>query len=207
MTDLHAVDVLCWVFAFIGYLFIQGFVINGIAAAASGETITLPDGTKKDSNMILYPLQKFLLQYVDEKIYYSGAEFKKLWDMLRHKYINIIPASADASSMHKIVFSSDEDAEVMKKLCYVIERDHEVKSMYHDGAFVFYKEFKKYKFSKYVRLPIIQCIKCMSSFWSLVLTFFPVMLYIFGFHWWLLPLWVINVFALSYVNLLLATKQ
>lgn len=197
MNPFHIV---CWVFAFIGYLFIQSFVINGIHASADGDTKILPDGSEKDSEMILYPLQKFLLQYKLKKIFYSGQEFKKMWDLLRHKYINIIPPSVDADALDKLVFTKEEDIETMKKLCYVIERDHEINWMYNNGAFIFYKQYRDYRFSKYIRLPIIQCIKCMSSFWSLVLTFFPVMIFVFGLHWWLLPLWVFNVFALAYLN-------
>ena len=102
-----------------------------------------------------------------------------------------------------IWFSNEEDVEIMKKLCYVIERDHDTKWFYDGASFSFYKEFPQYRFSKYLRMPIIQCIKCMSSFWSTVLTFLPVMLYFFGFQWWILPLWIVNVFALTYVNKLL----
>lgn len=194
--------VACWVFAYIGFLFIQSFIINGIKASADGETKILPDGSEQDSNMILYPFQKYLLQFTWRKIFYSGAEFNKLWDMLKHKYINIIPASVKIDNF-KISFTGEEDIEIMKKLCYVIERDHEVKCQYDGKNFTFYKEYRDYKFSKYIRMPIIQCIKCMSSFWSVFLTFFPVMIYFFGFQWWLLPMGLLNIFALTYINKLI----
>ena len=115
---MDSFQVCCWVFAYIGFLFIQSFIINGIKLSANGETETLPDGSEKDSNMILYPLQKYLLQSKDRKIFYSGKEFDKLWDMLKHKYIKVIPESIMINE-NKISFESEEDVEIMKKLSYV----------------------------------------------------------------------------------------
>ena len=204
---MNPVHVLCWVFSYIGYLFIQGFIINGIKSAADGETKILPDGSERDSPMILYPMQKYLLQFKLRKIFYSGDEFNKLWELLKHKYINIIPATAIVINMRKVGFTKVDEIEIMKKLCYVIERDHEVKWECDGENFSFYKEVKDYKFSKYIRLPIIQCVKCMASFWSIFLTFFPVMIFLFGFHWWLLPLWIMNVLALTYINKLIYRRD
>ena len=199
---MSSINVLCWVFSYIGYLFIQGFIINGIHTSADGETNILPDGSEQDSSMVLYPLKKYLMQFKVRKIFFSGNEFDKLWEKLKHKYINIIPASVSVKDS-KVWFTNEEDVEVMKKLCYVIERDHDTKWLYDGESFSFYKVFPQYRFSKYLRMPIIQCIKCMSSFWSTVLTFLPPMLYFFGFQWWILPLWIVNMFALTYVNKLL----
>lgn len=199
---MNSINVLCWVFAYIGYLFLQSFVINGIKLSADGETVILPDGSEQDSSMILYPLQKYMMQFKMRKIFFKGEQFDKLWEMLKHKYINIIPASLKIDN-GKLFFSKDEDVEIMKKLCYVIERDHDTNWQYDGDSFSFYKEFRQYRFNKYLRMPVIQCIKCMSSFWSTVLTFLPVMIYFFGLQWWLLPLWLINIFALTYLNKLI----
>ena len=193
----------CFVVAYIGYLFIQSFIINGIKSSADGVTKILPDGSEQDSAMILYPMQKYLLQHKMRKVFYSGSEFEKIWEMYKHKYINIIPASVSVIDNEKLTTPNEEDIEVMKKLCYVIERDHEVKWDYDGTYFSFYKEFPDFKFSKYIRMPIIQCIKCMSSFWSTFVTFVPVMIYVFGFHWWLIPFWILNIFALTYINKIL----
>ncbi len=203
MLTMNSVNILCWVFTYIGYLFIQSFIINGIHASAEGETKILPDGSEKDAGMILYPLKKYLLQYKLKKNYYEGAEFNKIWNFLRHKYINVIPPSVKDNGINKITASGKEDLETMKKLCYVFERDHEIMWMNEDDSFTFYKEYKDYKFSKYVRMPVIQCVKCMSSFWSLALTFLPVVVCLFGFQWWLIPLCVCNIFALAYLNKLI----
>ena len=192
-------QICCWVFAYIGFLFIQSFIINGIKLSANGETKILPDGSEQDSNMILYPLQKYLLQNKPRKIFYAGIEFDKLWEMLKHKYMNVIPESIMINE-NRLSFDNDEDVEIMKKLGYVFERDHEIKWQFDGQVFTFYKEFPEFKFSKYVRMPIIQCIKCMSSFWSIVLTFLPVMIYFFGLQWWLIPLGIVNIFALAYLN-------
>lgn len=196
MDPFHVV---CWVFAYIGFLFIQSLIILGIKISAHGETKILPDGSEQNSSMILYPLQKFLLQHKMRKVFYSGAEFEKLWTPLKHKYMNLLPGSINVTNGN-ISFDNEEDNEVMKKLCFVFERDYELQSEFDGKSFRFYKEFVQFRFSKYVRMPIIQCIKCMSSFWSIFFTFTPVMVYLFGWQWWLLPLALFNIFALAYLN-------
>lgn len=47
--------------------------------------------------------------------------------------------------------------------------------------------------------PISSCIKCMSSFYSMI-TYWPLVLWIFGFSVWEIPLFVVNVFILVSLN-------
>lgn len=60
------------------------------------------------------------------------------------------------------------------------------------------KFFEKHK-DKIWTLPLWNCVKCMSSVWS-ALTFFPVAIWLFGFHWCELFIWAIDAFCLVTVN-------
>jgi hypothetical protein len=52
---------------------------------------------------------------------------------------------------------------------------------------------------KWILKPLVNCIKCASSFWGAV-TFFPTVLILFGWHWQELPVFVFDVFALVNIN-------
>lgn len=54
--------------------------------------------------------------------------------------------------------------------------------------------------------PIIGCVRCMSSFWGSA-TYWPVVVWRYGFEWWEVGIWVANIFALVYVNWFLYKRQ
>ena len=58
--------------------------------------------------------------------------------------------------------------------------------------------FEKNK-EKEIYRPLFFCPKCMASFWSIV-TFFPVSIYVFGFHWQELFIWAADAFILISLN-------
>ena len=47
--------------------------------------------------------------------------------------------------------------------------------------------------------PLWACVKCMASIWSIV-TFFPLVIFVFGFHWWELYAWIMDAVSLIYLN-------
>jgi len=69
---------------------------------------------------------------------------------------------------------------------------------YH--GMIFYLLFA-YKWDKenWWHKPLYSCVKCMASVWGFV-TFWPTVLYIFGFELWQIPLYTADVFALVYLN-------
>lgn len=47
--------------------------------------------------------------------------------------------------------------------------------------------------------PLFKCVRCMAS-WHGAITFFPTAIYLFGFQWVQLPIYVFNVGILCYLN-------
>lgn len=47
--------------------------------------------------------------------------------------------------------------------------------------------------------PVYGCVRCMSSVWGAI-TYFPFVIYTFGFKWVELPIYIFDVGILSYVN-------
>lgn len=67
---------------------------------------------------------------------------------------------------------------------------------------IFYKIspsfFEKHR-EKNWTLNLWGCVKCMSSIYS-ILTFFPLVIYLFGFHWVEIYVWVVDAFSLITLN-------
>lgn len=53
--------------------------------------------------------------------------------------------------------------------------------------------------NEWIKKPLWKCVKCMASVWG-ALTFWPVVLFVFGFHFFELYIFVCDVFALVYLN-------
>lgn len=58
--------------------------------------------------------------------------------------------------------------------------------------------FEKYKYRAWAK-PLYRCVKCMSSVWGAV-TFWPLVIFLFGFHFIELLVFVFDVFILVYLN-------
>lgn len=71
----------------------------------------------------------------------------------------------------------------------------------YDGN-IFYminpKFFEKVRYKIWIK-PLWGCVRCMSSFHSLI-TFWPVIICIFGFHYWEIGLWVFDALILVTLN-------
>jgi hypothetical protein len=66
------------------------------------------------------------------------------------------------------------------------------------------KFFEKYKY-KYWSKNIFSCIKCMSSTYG-ALTYFPFVVYVFGFRWIEVPVFLFDVFVLVTLNWMIYKK-
>jgi hypothetical protein len=64
--------------------------------------------------------------------------------------------------------------------------------------------FEKHKNSKWSN-PFYSCVKCMASFWSLV-TFMPMVIYLFGFHLVEIFIWAFDAFILVALNYFIYKK-
>lgn len=182
------------------YLFVQGMVINGIFLSAQGTSETLPDGKLKHSEMILYPLYRYLTQHNITNVYYRGSEFAKLVARLPDWF----PKAKEVGKSRMLY--DPEDMVLVREATGKLEKSFiGVRVDMFDTTICFYREYKTYRFSKWVRKPLIECVKCMASFWGTLL-FWPAALVAVGFEWWLFPLWVINCFSLVFVNAYLYKK-
>lgn len=184
---------------FLIYLPIQSLLINGIYISAAGRTDQLPDGSSADSEMILYPLYKFLNQSVQKRVSFTLSVIKQRIPFFPNITGGTINWSGDGplfalTPIPGQTLNLDElnkwaDAYLSGK----VEYDDFTRTV------MIYQDVTFYKFSKYLRKPIITCIICMASFWSIFTFLIPVILY-FGFSLKIIPIWVGNVFCLSYLN-------
>lgn len=71
--------------------------------------------------------------------------------------------------------------------------------------FLFAPEFFQANKEEVWARPIYSCPRCMSSFWSIV-TFLPLVVYLFGFHWVELFAWVIDAVSLVSLNWIIYKK-
>lgn len=173
--------------AYLLFLFLQGLFVNGIKASSNGDTEISPSGRVIDGEMILYPLYKFIMQHTIRRDYYGDDLWEKIYK--NTDFINCqCPLTYD-------------DLIRLSKLVPAMF-DNDIKSEIKGGDILFFKEYKEYKFSKYIRKPIIQCIICMPSFWGLF-TYWPVISYLYGVNIFTVTLWVVNTVCLSYVCYLL----
>jgi hypothetical protein len=203
------VEILIGVGAWLFFLLAQSFFLNGIKIAASGETEIKPDGTEKDSPMVLYPIAKFFDQHVEYPVYYTGVEFDKLMKIIQQRFPDQWPIKyqylrRDTRSLIQI------DMEMSKVFEAIIKQQAATSGfkweyVEEEGAYAFYKEYKKYRFSKWVRMPILGCIRCMPSYWSPITYWVPVLI-VFGFQWWQVPLWVASIPSVTFLNTYISSK-
>jgi hypothetical protein len=51
----------------------------------------------------------------------------------------------------------------------------------------------------WIKLPLWKCVRCMSSFYGII-TFLPLVIFIYGFHWIEFPILAVDIFSLVTVN-------
>lgn len=197
--EIHVNELFFLVFAALGYVILQSLFILGVRIAAKGGTEVLPDGRDKDSEMILYPLFKYLSRVRHVKVYYSGEQ----WDILFEKLQQKLKNDTLVNSGNGLIYdnSSPEPGERIRQ---VLKEIDEKISMETDdkGVTRCYKTDEEYVVNKYFRKPVIQCPICMASYWSVFGYWIP-MFYFFGFQIWIVYFGILNICAVSCVNWLL----
>ena len=187
------INLLLHVVLFIVYLFPQAMFINGAYLAAAGRSEIGPDGRVKDlSEMIFYPIRKYLEQHTKKAIYFSGEQLRLLLEEIFNTY--------PALSLSGVVELSQDDMIMWGKLKKNIENQFDLKIEFrYEKEIVFYREYTEYRFSKWLRKPTFGCIICMASFWG-VFTFLIPAGFIFKFNAIVLLLYIPNTFCLSFLN-------
>lgn len=192
-------QLLFWIYLFTAwliYLFFQAIFINGVKLSASGSTIILPDGSTKDSEMILFPMAKYLLQKKQIPIYYKGHQLELL--LREFKTMNALKGLIHNGN--KILFTETTPLAAFRQVINHLEKEHGIVININHGetSMNIYKNFDEYKFPAWIRKPIIECVICMSSFYGLFIFLLPVA--VLSKNWIVVPAYIINTVALSCVN-------
>ena len=64
----------------------------------------------------------------------------------------------------------------------------------------------KRKLGPYWSKPFVGCIRCMSSVYGFI-TYWPAVIFVYGFDVWQIPVFIVDVFVLVYVTWFLYKKQ
>jgi hypothetical protein len=184
----------CWVL----YLLCQSFLMNGIKLSSEGSSEVMPNGKVKLSEMIFAPIAEYLNESSLYKVFYEGKEFKKLIESIAIQF----PELRIGGRSTNCINIPDEHATKMwearrKQVGNIFDVKVEISNS--GGMVKFYREYSDYRFSKYIRKPIIGCIICMPSFWTLW-TYLVPCIAVFGFNWWTLPLYFVNALQCAYIN-------
>ncbi|SJZ85442.1 hypothetical protein SAMN04488128_1011863 [Chitinophaga eiseniae] len=189
------------IMAALGYIVLQSLFILGVRIAAKGAVEKLPNGKDKDSEMILFPLFKYLTRTERIKIYYSGEQF----DQLADKLSVLMPEYQLRIHENSILLPLDDASRVpvLKELNHVLPKiDGKIQVAVTDNGVRFFKIDEVFKVNKYLRKPVIQCPICMASYWSVFSYWIPV-IYFYGFSFWVVYAGVVNICAVACMNWLL----
>jgi hypothetical protein len=178
------------------YLIVQALFINGIKLAASGTTEIMPDGTEKDSEMLLYPMSKELLKKQACKIFYKGSNLYKICETLETQYHLSVAVNKNHDA---ILFNNIDDLYQFRTAQANISKILGVQFDTSSAIVTVYIDSDEYVWSKWIRKPIIGCVVCMASFWG-IFTFLVPALVVSHFNWMVLPAYLINTVMLGCVN-------
>jgi hypothetical protein len=193
------------VFAALGYVLLQSLFILGVRIAAMGATEKLPNGEDKDSEMILFPLFKYLSQVKKTRIYYTGEQ----WDQLLTRIRVLLPGMdiESAGDSIRLERNDPQRVPVLKELNNILPKiDGQIQVEVGENEVKFFKIDEVYRFNKYLRKPVIQCPICMASYWSTISYWIPV-IYFFGFSFWVLYLGILNICAVACVNWIIFSSK
>nr|WP_295870458.1 hypothetical protein [uncultured Chitinophaga sp.] len=189
------------IMAALGYIVLQSLFILGVRIAAKGAVEKLPNGKDKDSEMILFPVFKYLTRTARIKIYYSDEQFEQL----AQKLSVLMPEYRLRTEENSILLPLGDVSRVplLKELNNILPRiDGKIQVEVTDNGIRFFKIDEVFKVNKYLRKPVIQCPICMASYWSVFSYWVPV-IYFYGFSFWVVYAGVVNICAVASMNWLL----
>lgn len=186
--------ILLWLLVWLVYLLVQAIFINGVYIAAYGKTRKRADGTDDDTEMILYPIYKFLHKKHKERVFF----IRKMLDISTMPRIDGLLIRWD--DHNKFGFRMIGTADV-KPLETWIKDFYQGKMVFDpvNKRVAFYVEEDVYDFPSCLRKPTFGCIVCMASFWS-ILTFVCPVNYFFDWTWHITLLWFADIISVAYVN-------
>jgi hypothetical protein len=184
--------------------------INGIFITTRGETIIGPDGEKRDVDaMIFYPLYKLICKrnVRDEVVYYTDKRLEILLGRIHKAF----PALSDKNyriDTDSIYFDDLDIGLAWQHPMLMQWYDHnDIHVQFFEHKIMFSAHYPRYILPAIIRKPLVQCVKCMASFWG-SLVWWCTVLPATGWHpQWQLPLWIAFCFMTSYLATLLHKKS
>lgn len=177
------------------YLLLQSFLMNGIKISSEGRNELKPDGSMLYSEMIFARVAAYLNQHDIDIVYYKNNLFHELLNSIAVQY----PSLQIKDARDNYIFVDEPQLALWKKLQRQIENTFDIKLNLNINSITIYREYKQYRFSKYIRKPIFGCIVCMPSFWGIFTCLIPAIV-VMGFQWWTLPFYIINGFCCAFLN-------
>lgn len=193
------ITIIEWLIAWGLLVFAQSIFINGVYQSATGETKKRVDGSDEDSEMILYWLKKKMERLKEVDIFYRGDFLDKIYyEILFIVKINN-PYGLNKDKTKIIGFTPYDLLTIVENGDILKEKKIYFFTNFSEYSLEVYTKHEVYYYPVWLRKPLIQCIKCMASFWG-GLTFWPVVLYLFGFHFLEIPIFFADMFSLVYIN-------
>jgi hypothetical protein len=62
-----------------------------------------------------------------------------------------------------------------------------------------FRRFLEKHISEWWQKPLFKCVRCGASVYGTV-TFWPIVLWVFGFQYWQIGIWIVDIFILVYLN-------
>lgn len=178
------------------YLLAQSLLMNGIKLSSEGRSELQPDGSTKLAEMIFAPIAAYLNGSTLEKVYYEQVYLHNLLKRINYQFPQI---TIDDNLHWRSLTINDFQSNIWHKLQVQIEANFDLKIEFVGDCVMLYKEYPKYNISKYIRKPLLTCIICMPSFWTLWTYLLPSLI-VFGFQWWTLPIYFANALSVAYLN-------
>lgn len=201
-------DLISWMLAYALFVVLSCTVQNGWFIITRGDTYERPDGKMEDrDDMIFYWFYKLIMKEAKppEKIYYLSDHLSEL--VARMGKTILVPAPVSVG-VDTVIYTKDR-AEIVRIFSHPVVKDYLDNndlcwSFSGSGEAVsFYTERKRYVLGKYLRKPLVECLKCFPSIWG-SLVYWPGVLFVFeGFAWWQPVVWIPYLLSCSYVNTLL----
>lgn len=193
---------LVWLLVWLLSLLAQALFINGIYISAKGTSGKHPDGTSDDSEMIFYPIYKFLHRTYKKKYFFIREMLDRTTlPKMEGVFIMWDDYFVDQFAVRGYRVIGEPNLNILRKwIKDFYQGDLVYDKVNHRVAF--YKEKDVYVFSKWVVKPTFGCIICMASFWSIFIFVLPVH-HFYGWNRYITLLWFADIISLAYVNFLI----
>lgn len=199
-------DIFVWLLDWLLFLLVQAIFINGIYISAYGKTTKRVDGTDEDTEMIFYPIYKYLHKTYKRRRYFvremlDVSTFPKIDGLviIWNDYLK----DGQIDRGFRIVGNADL-VPVEKWISEVYGGKMKYDSV--NKRVTFFKEEHEYVFSRYIRKPTLGCIICMSSVWG-GLTYAVVVSVCFQWNLYSLLLLIADIISVAYVNFIIFKRR